>query len=100
VRARRVLRAEGVIMAKKYYWTRGEEAKLLELWRKGIRSFDVLAKELGRTPGAVQKKVERLSLSSALQTTTTVSLSEDLLTHEQCVRNVVYCSKCIEHKMY
>ena len=74
MRARRVLRAEGVIMAKKYYWNRGEDAKLLELWRKAIRSFDVLAKELGRTPGAVQKKVERLSLSSALQTTTTVSL--------------------------
>jgi len=75
-------------MAKKYYWNRGEDAKLLELWRKAIRSFDVLAKELGRTPGAVQKKVERLSLSSALQTTTTVSLTEDLLTHEPCARTV------------
>ena len=72
-------------MAKKYYWNREEEAKLLELWKKGVRSFDVLAKELGRTPGAIQKKVERLSSSIALQTTT-VSLTQELLTHEPCVR--------------
>ena len=41
---------------KKYYWIRAEEAKLIQLWKKGITNFDVLAKELERTPGAVAKK--------------------------------------------
>jgi len=50
-------------MAEKYYWTREEEAKLLGLWKKGITSIDVLAKESGRKPGAIEKKFERLSLS-------------------------------------
>ena len=73
------------VLAKKYYWTREEEAKLIELWRKGITDFNVLGIQLGRTLGAVEKKVDRLSLSSALRTTT-VSLTEDLLTHEQALK--------------
>jgi hypothetical protein len=73
-------------MPKKYYWTRVEEAKLIELWKKGITNYDVLAKELGRTPGAIAKKVERLSLSPQQQTTTTVAMSKDLLTHEQALK--------------
>ena len=73
-------------MAKKYYWTRAQEAKLRELWGKGVTNFEVLAKELGRTSGAVQKKVERLSLSPPVQTTTTVPVSKDLLTHEQALK--------------
>ena len=68
-------------MAKKYYWTREEEAKLIELWRKGITDFNVLGIQLGRTLGAVEKKVDRLSLSLALRTTT-VSFTEDLLSYE------------------
>ena len=70
-------------MSKKYYSTREEEAKLLELWRKGITDLNILGIELGRTPGAIQKKVERLSLPTAARTTTTVCFSEDLLTHEE-----------------
>ena len=60
---------------KKYYWIRAEEAKLIQLWKKGITNFDVLAKELERTPGAVAKKVEQLSLSPERQTTTSVPLN-------------------------
>ena len=75
-------------MAKKCCWNRGEEAKLLELYKKGITDLNVLAKELGRKPGAIQKswKEWELSLSSALQTTATVSLTEDLLTHEEALK--------------
>ena len=73
---------------KKYYWTRAEEAELIELWKKGITTYDVLAKELDRTPGAVQKKVERLSSSPQRQTTTTVPL-KGLLTHEQALKMVI-----------
>jgi len=71
----------------KYYWTREEEAKLLELYKqKGITDPKVLAKELGRKPGAIEKKLERLSLSTQRQTTTTVTLSKELLTHEQALK--------------
>jgi len=76
---------------KKYYWTRAEEAELIELWKKGITNFDVLAKELNRTPGAIAKKAERLQLSSGTQrqtTTTTVPL-KGLLTHEQTLKTLV-----------
>jgi hypothetical protein len=75
---------------KRYYWTRAEEAKLVKLWKEGVTDFDVLAKELGRTSGAVAKKVERLSLSPSARTTTSVPLSEDLLTHEQALK--ILCS--------
>ncbi|MDH5266696.1 MAG: hypothetical protein OEW62_03340 [Candidatus Bathyarchaeota archaeon] len=77
-------------MPKKYYWNRAEEAKLIKLWKKGIANFEVLTKELDRTPGAVAEKVERLSLSPQRQTTTSVHLSEDLLTHEQALK--ILCS--------
>ncbi len=74
-------------MPKKYYWTRAEEAELIKLWKKGVTNFDVLAKELGRTPGAVAKKAERLSSGTQRQTTTTsVPLDKNLLTHEQALK--------------
>lgn len=73
---------------KKYYWTRAEEAELIELWKKGITNCDVLAKELDRTPEPVQKKVERLSSSPQQQTTTTVPL-KGLPTHEQALKTLV-----------
>ena len=68
---------------KKYYWNRGEEAKLLDLWRKGITDFNVLGIQLGRTPGAVEKKVDHLSLGAGPRTTTTVSFTEGLLSCER-----------------
>ena len=77
-------------MPEKYYWTQAEEAKLTKLWKKGIANSEVLAKELGRTSGAVAKKVERLSFSLSPRTTTSVHLSEDLLTHEQALK--ILCS--------
>ncbi|MDH5459563.1 MAG: hypothetical protein OEY95_02580 [Candidatus Bathyarchaeota archaeon] len=79
-----------MLKKKKYYWTRAEEAELIKLWKEGITNFDFLAKELGRTPGAVAKKVERLSLSPQQQTTTSVPLHKDLLTHEQALK--ILCS--------
>ena len=78
-------------MPSKYFWTREEEAKLLELWESGLTDVKALADKLGRKPGAVQKKLERLGVvvvekPQKRRTTTTVSLSEDLLTHEQALK--------------
>jgi len=44
---------------KKYFWTRAEEARLVELWRSGIRDFKVLGKELGRTSRAIEMKLKQ-----------------------------------------
>ncbi len=71
----------------KYYWSREEEARLRELWKSGVTNVEVLARELGRTPGAVEKKLERLSSSLKVQTTTrSVSLEKPLFTHEQVLK--------------
>jgi len=74
----------------KYYWTRKEETKLLDLWKKGITNFDVLAKELDRKPSAVEKKLKRMGVvvgkKRRQKTTTTVIKSKDLLTHEQALK--------------
>ena len=82
-------------MPKKYYWTREEEAKLLELFKGGLTDPKELAKKLDRTPGAIQKKLERLGVvvvqeklgkRKTTTTETTVPLSKDLLTHEQALK--------------
>jgi hypothetical protein len=77
-------------MPKKYYWTREEEAKLLELWKKGITDLNVLAKELGRKPLAVERKLQRMAVVVSKQkfqkTTTTEIKSKDLLTHEEALK--------------
>lgn len=77
-------------MAKKYYWTRKEEARLRDLWEKGIRDPEVLSKELKRPVGGIKKKLERLGLvvvkKPKRKTTTTVLLSKDILTHEQALK--------------
>ena len=77
-------------MAKKYYWTREEEAKLLELSERGVTDPEVLAKELGRKPRAVLAKLNRLGVVVAKQkiqrTTTTEVTDKDLLTHEQALK--------------
>jgi len=82
---------------KKYYWTRAEEAKLLELWEKGITDFDVLAREFGRKPLGVKRKLERMGVVVSHKkprkrkptTTTAIPLSEDLLTHEKVLHVLV-----------
>ena len=77
-------------MPNKYYWTREEEAKLLELWKKGITDLNVLAKELGRKPLAVERKLQRMAVVVSKQkfqkTTTTEIKSKDLLTHEEALK--------------
>jgi hypothetical protein len=77
-------------MPKKYYWTRKEEAKLLELWKKGITDPEVLGKELGRKPRAIEMKLKRLGVVVVKQpvqrTTTTAIKSKGLLTHEQALK--------------
>ncbi|MDH5753809.1 MAG: hypothetical protein OEY95_01165 [Candidatus Bathyarchaeota archaeon] len=78
-------------MPKKYYWTHVEEAKLLELWKGGITDFEVLAKELGRKPLGVKRKLERMGVVVSQKkprkrkptTTAAIPLNEDLLTHEK-----------------
>jgi hypothetical protein len=78
-----------MIMAKKYYWTREQEAKLLELVKKGITDF-VLAKELDRKPLAVKRKLQRIGVvvgtNRRQKTTTTTIKSKGLLTHEQALK--------------
>ncbi len=77
-------------MAKKYYWTRKEEAKLLELWKKGITNLEVLSKELDRKPRAIEMKLKRLGVVVVKQkiqrTTTTKIKSKGLWTHEQALK--------------
>jgi len=46
-------------------------------------SFGGKGIQLGRTPGAVEKKVDHLSLGAGPRTTTTVSFTEGLLSYER-----------------
>jgi hypothetical protein len=77
-------------VGKKYFWTRAEEARLMELWRKGIRDFKVLGKEMGRTPRAIKLKLTRLGVVVLKQkmprTTTTAIKDRELLTHEETLK--------------
>ena len=76
-------------MGKKYFWTRAEEARLVELWRKGIRDFGVLGKELGRTQRAIEMKLQRLGgveVERKISSTTTAVTSRELLTHEEALK--------------
>ena len=76
-------------VGKKYFWTRAEEARLVELWRKGIRDFGVLGKELGRTQRAIEMKLTRLGVVEVerkISSTTTAVTSRELLTHEEALK--------------
>jgi len=77
-------------MAKKYYWTRAEEANLLELWKKGITDPRLLSQKLNRKLGAIKKKLERLGVvvvqRNIHKTTTSVALSKNLLTREEALK--------------
>ena len=76
-------------VGKKYFWTRAEEARLVELWRKGIRDFAVLGKELGRTSRAIEMKLQRLGVVEVgrkISSTTTAVTSRELLTHEEALK--------------
>ena len=79
-----------MLKKKKYYWTRAEETELIKLWKKGITDFDVLAKELGRKPLGVKRKLERMGVVVGKQkiqkTTTTAIADKDLFTHEQALK--------------
>jgi hypothetical protein len=46
-------------------WTEAEEQRLLELYRTGI-SIREIAKQLGRRPGGVTARLEKLALQSSL----------------------------------
>ena len=74
----------------RYYWSREEEARLLQLWKKGTTDFEVLAKQLGRKPRAIQLKLERLGVvvvqKKNLPTTTTAVPTPGLLTHEEALK--------------
>lgn len=74
----------------KYYWNRADETKLLDLWKKGIRDTEVLAKEFDRTPRAIEMKLKRLGVVVVKQkfsrTTTTAIKTRNLLTHEEALK--------------
>ena len=89
------------MLSKKYYWTRDEEAKLLELYKKGITDPNVLAKELGRKPRAVEMKLQRMGVvvvEKKLHTTTTVSLTEDLLTRARDDFFILFTRACTQKR--
>ena len=76
-------------VGKKYFRTRAEEARLVELWRKGTCDFQVLGKELGRTSRAIEMKLTRLGVVEVgrkISSTTTAVTSRELLTHEETLR--------------
>ena len=76
-------------VGKKYFWTRQEEARLVELWRKGITDFEVLGREMGRTRRAIEMKLKRLGVvvrQEFSRTTTTAIEGRDLLTHEETLK--------------
>ena len=58
-----------------YYWSRGEEKELIDLWNQGQRDPRILAARLGRKPEAVRKKLQRLGFvvgqKENVRTTTT-----------------------------
>ena len=75
----------------RYYWTRQEEAKLVELWKAGTTNPEVLAKQLNRKPAAIQKKLGRLGVVVVQQknqptTTNEITTSEKLPTHEAALK--------------
>mgnify|MGYP006267896403 FL=1 len=76
---------------REYYWSREQEAKLLDLWKKGVTDLHILSHELGRKPEAVRMKLQRLGAVVVDQqrirrTTTTVALSGELLSHEEALK--------------
>ena len=79
-------------MAKKYYWTQEEEAKLLDLWKKGITDLKVLAEQMNRPTEAIRQKLKRMSVVVKQQkihrSTTTEVASKDLLTHEEALKEL------------
>jgi len=79
-------------LSKKYYWTREEEVKLLDLWKKGITNLKVLAEQMNRPPEAVRQKLKRLAVVVKQQkiqrSTTTEVVPKDLLTHEQALKDL------------
>jgi len=59
---------------------------------KGVGGFDVLAKELGRKPRAIEMKLKRMGVvvvKQAASTTTTTIMDKDLLTHKQALKMLV-----------
>jgi len=79
----------GFGVGEKYFWTREEEICLVELWRKGIRDFGVLGKELGRTSRAIEMKLRRLGVVEVgrkISSTTTAVKSRDQVKHEETLR--------------
>ncbi len=74
-----------------YYWTRDQETKLLDMYQSGIRDLNVLGKELGRKPRAIEAKLSRLGVvveKSRAKTTTTsdIKLPKDLPSVEEVLR--------------
>ena len=62
----------------------------MELWRKGIRDFGVLGKELGRTSRAIEMKLQKrlgvVEVERKISSTTTAVKSRDQVKHEETLR--------------
>jgi len=76
-------------VTKRYFWTREEETRLLELWRKGIRDFKVLDKEMRRTPRTIKLKLTRLGVVEVerkISSTTTAMKSKGPFAHKETLK--------------
>ncbi len=72
------------------------QVKLLrELWESGVHDLSVLAQKIERSEGTIKEKLRRMGVLVVVQkpqkkhTTTSVSLSKDLFTHEQAFQFLV-----------
>lgn len=74
------------------FWKPKEVKLLRELWESGVHDFSVLTQKIERSEGAIKEKLRRMGVLVVVQkpqkkhTTTSVSLSKDLLTHEQALK--------------
>ena len=71
-------------------WRSEEEQLLRQLWESGVHDLELLAEKIDRSKGAIREKINRMGLrvviSAAQKTTTSVSLQEPLLTHEEVLQ--------------
>jgi len=76
-------------------WKAEEEQLLRSLVKSGVNDVKLLAKRIKRSEGAIQEKLRRMGLRVVVRaprkkvTTTSVSISKNLLTHEKVLQVLV-----------
>jgi len=76
-------------------WKAEEEQLLRSLVKSGVKDVKLLAKRIKRSEGAIHEKLRRMGLRVVVRTprkkvtTTSVSISKNLLTHEKVLQVLV-----------